>query len=330
MATIANPGYTIASGSQTVTEPSYNAFGTEVSLQKTWENVWLRKQPLLAMIKDGSANWKKGSDVNGTQMLVPIVFGDTSTTAAGVLDANELSSPITPYVTTNFTQAAYNIAHYRHAFYVRKSEDVKINNVRGNFLQGKIDQLTGSFVKLLSADLMSNNTDAQNAVLGIQYALGNANTVGLIDQTSNDWGSNVLTGGVFTLDNLDQGIDAVTPRGGNVNLILMAYSTTNNLFGKLRAAISPNERMVNTEFQAKYGYKNIDYLGATCISDNILTAGVIVGMDTTKWFYQGDDVPKVHHVQPYPGTDAMEHLYYMFCGVGTSNPAANFKSTANT
>lgn len=323
-----NSGYQISSGSQTVTLPPYTAFGTEIMVSMKWENVWLRKFALLAMLQMGGANFNKGGDLNGTQMLLPILEANSSTAATGVATANEFTA-ITPYATNGATQAAYQIAHYRHAFYVKASETKQINNKRGNFMDLKVQQLNDSFINLLANDLAGTAADSESNVLGIQQPLSTSNTVGQINQsTDTDWQSNVQTGvGAFSLDLLDWGIDAVDNRAGKVDLILLAYSASNNLFAKARAAIAPAERLVNQEFKAKYGFTNIDYLGATLVSDGRLTAGVIAGFDTSTWYWHGDTSPKPVTIERYPGTDAMEHMYNLWCALGTNNPAKNFRET---
>lgn len=309
-------------------QPAYSVTSTEFSLTHEWEDLWMRETPLLAMIHSGKANWNKKSLKRGNAMLIPVIYADASTTADGVTDANELT-PITPYAISGMSQAFYNIAHYRHALYHRASEQQLNNNDRANLLDGAVRQLMNSFKDEIAGDLMGTAADARDAVLGIQQVLATANTVGGIDQSSNsDWQSNVtISAGAFTLDLIDDKVDVVAPRRGNTDLILLGFTSSLNLFGKLRAALAPSQRLVNTQFEAKYGFKNIEYLGATCISENRLSSGVIVGLDSRTWYHCGDTRPQLHHNDPLPGTDADEHLYNMFLGIGCSNPARNWRLT---
>ena len=324
---MSNVAYAIAAGGYT-NQPAYTAFATEISLSKNWENIYLRALPLLAKIKDGKANWNKPGLRKGNLLITPVIFENSGTVPDGVTDANELTA-ITPYVTNGFTQAQFNIAHYRNAMYVRESEKQLINNTRGNFMQGKIDQLMADFKDAVADDLASANADSRTAVLGIQQALATTNTVGGIDQSSaTDWASNVTTSaGAFSLDMLDDKIDACAVRNGKIDMMLFAYSSTNNLFGKLRAALSPAERLVNANFKAKYGFTNIEYLDAVCVADNRLTAGVICGFDSSTWFYCGDEKPVAKEVQRLTGTDADEHMYTLWAGVACNSPAKNFRLT---
>ena len=324
---MSNVAYGIAAGGYT-NQPAYTAFATEITLSRNWENIYLRATPLLAKIKDGKANWNKPGLRKGNLLITPVIYEDASTLPDGVADASEVT-PISPYITNGFTQAQYNIAHYRQAMYVRESEKQLINNTRGNFMQGKIEQMMADFTSAVADDLASTSADSRTAVLGVQQVLSTSNTVGGIDQgTYTDWQSNVTTSaGAFSLDLLDDKIDAVAVRNGKIDMMLFAYSSTNNLFGKLRAALSPAERLVNANFKAKYGFTNIEYLDAVCVADNRLTAGVIVGFDSSTWFYAGDEKPVAKEVIRYPGTDMDEYMYTLWAGVGCNNPAKNFRIT---
>lgn len=322
-----NTAYAIAAAGYTG-QPAYSAVATEISVTKKWENAWLRKFPLVSFIKENKGNFNKGMLRKGNTMLCPIILGNATTTADGVADSAELTG-ITPYITANLTQAAYEIAHYRNAFYIRESEMQLINNTRGNHLEGVTQQLVDGFVNALADDMASTNADSRTAVLGVQQVLSTSNTVGGIAQgTDTDWAAQVTTAaGAFSLDLIDDKMDAVNPRNGNTDLILLAYASGVNLFGKLRAALAPAERIVNANFKAKYGFTNIEYLGALCISENRFTSGVICGLDTSSWFYMGDTAPKLVGIDRYPGTDAMEHMYNMWASLGCNNPAKNWRLT---
>jgi hypothetical protein len=259
-------------------------------------------------------------------LLIPVISENASTLPGGVTIANEFNA-ISPYATNGLTHAQYNIAQYRHAYYVKASERQLVNNTRGNHLQAKIDQLQADFIDDIATDLYGASADSDSAMLGIQYPLATANVVGNIDQaTATDWQSNVTTSaGPLDLDMIDNSMDAAMNRRGKIDLIMFSYSSTNNLWAKFRAQIP--HQLYNADFSAKYGFNNIEYMGATCIMEGRLTAGVIVGLDSKSWYYAGDTTPKAHEVIRLPGTGAEEHYFDMFAGVACANPARNFRIT---
>lgn len=314
------------------------AFSTELVIGRDFENIWLREAALLASLQEGKKNWNKGSSFTGNastgyKMLLPIALADMTTPAAGVTAANELTA-ISPHGTAQgaFSQAEFIVSHYRASMSNIRSEMVLINNERGNFQQAKVKQLMGSFTNVMADHLASTTVGAADRITGVQQVLSTSNTVGGISQsTDTDWASNVTTSaGAFSLDLLDDGIDAASPRGGKIDLIELAYSSTNNLFKALRNQIAPAQRINNQEFTAKYGFVNIDYLGAMCMASNRMTSGVIVGYDTSTWFYRGDTKPKLSHTGPLQGTDAVEWVYYMFAALGCNHPGRNFRITGVT
>ena len=323
-----NTAYAIAAGGYTG-QPAYSAFAVEVAIRQEWENAWLRAHPLLALIKEGKSNWNKKGLRKGNMMLLPVILGASATVADGVADADELT-PVSPYITSNFTQAAYNIAHYQGFFWVRSSERQLINNERGDFFQGKVMQKRDEFMDEIADDIASTAADSRTAVLGIQQALATSNTVGGIAQgTDTDWAATVYSSyGTFSLDLLDNGRHAARARRGKTDLALFAYSSSNDLYGKLLASIGQAQRIVDSGFEAKYGFESVIYAGTRCVMDNRLTAGVICGLDTSTWFYCGDDRPTAYSPQRTPGTVADEYAYDMFAGVGCSNPAKSWRATS--
>lgn len=313
----------------TRTAPAYSVFGTEVVAARQWENIWLRKSPLLAFIKAGGKNWNKGSDVRGTMMILPVNMADMTTVADGVTDANELTA-ITPVATDGFSQAAYQISHYRSATWIRASEDRLIDNSRGNFRAGKTQQAMDSMANAIADDLGGTTADARANLVGIQQVIATGNTVGGLAQgTYTDWAAQLATGlGAFTLDLVDARNDAIMARNGTPDLGLFSYTSTNNVWGKLRGSIAPAQWLVNTEFEAKYGFKNIVYMGITCMMDNRIsgtsaTDGRFYILDSSTWFFRGDETPKLQPVQRLTGTDAQEYVWNQFCSVGCNNPAKN-------
>jgi len=324
---MSNTNYAIAAGGYTG-QPPFTASSTEIVLARDWENIYLRDFAMLAMIREGKKNWNKPGLRKGNMLLLPVLAAAASTLPGGVTMAGEFT-PITPYRTNGLTQAQYNIAQYRHAFYLTANEKQLINNARGNYLQGKVDQLMADFTSDIADDLLSANADADNAALGVQWAIATGNLVGNIDQSSvANWRGNVTTSaGPLDLDMIDLHIGAVNNKRGNIDLMLFSYDSSNDLFSKFRAQISPAARLVNADFKAKYGFTNIEYMGATCVQEGRLTAGVIVGFDTSSWYYSGDLRPNKQDVIRIPGTGVEEHYYDMFLGVGTNNPGKNFRIT---
>lgn len=324
-----NTGYTTASGVAYAGQPAYTAYATEIVVAKRWANAWLRKSPLYAKIVEGKTKFNKQGLRKGNAILIPVTIANASQTADGRADSAELT-PLSAYATgAEHTQAQFEIAHYVNNMTLRASEQELVNNTRGNLLDAKINNLIDGFINAIADDLASTSADSREKVLGIQYAIATANSPGKIDQSVDlDWASQVSTAvGAFSLDLIDDKIDAVTPRGGETDLILLSHSSSNNLFGKLRSALAPSERIVNADFKAKAGFNNIEYLGATCVSDNRLTAGVICGLDTSSWYWVGDTAPKQVDVSRLPGTDSREFFYSMWCAVGIDAPQKQWRLT---
>lgn len=311
----------------TRTAPAYSVFGTEIVARKEWQNIWLRKTPLLAMMKESGLNWNKGTSVQGTMMLIPLNMADMTTAADGVADSGELTA-ISPVATDGFSQAAYQISHYRGATWMRASELTLIDNGRGNFKVGKMRQAMDSFANAIADDLSGSTADARANVVGIQQVIATGNTVGGLAQgTYTDWASNLSTGvGAFTLDLIDAKYDAIVARGGVPDLLLCSYTATNNVYGKVRSSIAPAQWLVNTDFKAKYGFTNITYLDMTVTMDNRITGttatdGRMYLLDTRHWYFRGQETPKLQPVQRLTGTDADEYMWTQFLSIGCGDPA---------
>lgn len=323
MATDYNAAYTIDGATNT---PAFGAFGTEVVLRRDWTNIWLRKMPLLAMIRDGKANWNKGTSINGTRMLIPVMMAEMSTAAAGVAYASELT-PIDPHLTEGFSQAMYEIASYRAATYITEREMRLINNARGDFKSGKMKQAIDSFSNLIANDLAGTSADSASAVVGIQQVIATGNTVGGIAQgTYSDWQGLLATGaGAFVLELVSDRIDLVSARGGKSKLGLFSSTSTNNVWGKLKAAIGTAERIVNNDFKKKYGITNIEFEDVTCVQDNRITGttstdGRFYLLDTDHWYFRGDEYPKMAPVQRLEGTGSDEYYFSQFLSIGCGDP----------
>ncbi len=319
MATDYNAAYTIDGATNT---PAYGAFGTEVVLKREWTNIWLRKMPLLAMIYDGKANWNNGSNVNGTRILIPVMIAQMTTVADGVADASELT-PITPHGTDGFSQAMYEISHYQGATYITASEMRLINNARGDFKGGKMKQAMDSFSNAIADDLCGTSADARANVVGIQQVIATSNTVGGIAQgTYTDWAGLLQTGaGAFVLDLISDRADLVSARGGKSKLGLFSSTSTNNVWGKLKAAIGAAERITNNDFKKKYGITNIEYEDITCVMENRITGtgatdGRFYLLDTDHWYFRGDETPNLYPKQRLEGTGADEYYFDQFLAIG--------------
>lgn len=303
------------------------AFAIEKQLTTRWTHAQAQVHPILAAIKQNGLNWNKGTDVNGTKMICPIVLTGPTTAAAGVTDANELSA-MTYNSTSGFTQAEYEFAHYRSNFTLRNSEKKLLTGgSRGNILEGKVKQLTEDFMRVMQAHLSGASIGARAALMGILYPLDTDATVGGISQTSYaNWRSNVTTGvGTLQLQNVATMIDTITGfRDGPDLLICSAPAGGFNSYGKMRSLIEtavvyndPDNEMV------KAGVARFSYMGMAIVKDHIMATGNMAFIDTKAWYWRGDTQPQREDVQRVPATDAYEFVYNFWGSLGCSDPKAN-------
>lgn len=323
-----NTNYQIAvSGSG----PAYTAFTLETIIRREFENAWMTAAPLIGLLQDKKTNVNVSAATEGqtgSMMLLPVTLGSSATPAVGVADASEFT-PATFGRNQNHFHAQYNYAHYRGHVAETSTEKRLVNNKRGNLMEAAIRQEIDSFIDLLATDMASATVDSRTAVLGIQQPLSTSNTVGNISQSTDAvWQSNVFSSyGTFNLDLIDTGANMVRRKNGLVDLILFASTSTNDLYGKLQAQLGSAQRIVDTGMTAKFGFQHVIYQGAACVPDFRLTAGVIAGLSTSSWFYNGDLRPVQLAPVRVPGTDFYDHAFNMFCSLGTNNPSKNWRAT---
>lgn len=329
----------------------YGAFGIEAVLKRDWTFQVTGAIPLLACIKDRELNWRKGATINGTKLLIPIVWDDLSaaqqsgsggflTSNAGVTDANEVPSAWPTYdVTAGFSQAEYDITHLRRPMTIRSSEKVLVNNARGNLLDGKTKQLMAKF-KSVMADMVEGSANAsRTSLLGIHFAISNSNTVGNIAQGSNTyWQGNLSTAvGTISLPVINNMYDTILRSADDTgeteapDLLLLSFNGSSvNTYGRMRELISPAERFENVEFKAKYGISSFMYMGMKCVMSQRSPAGTAAMLSTPTWFYAGYETPQQQDTIRIPGSDAMEYMYTLWAAIGCSEIRRNGRFTGIT
>lgn len=307
---------------------AYTGIAFEMMGLQEWTDAFFDDEPLLRLIREGGANWNKSGRVSGRSVLFPIMLADATTLVAnGVTDDNELGQP-TAEVTAGFTQAEYEIAHYRMPIWWRASEEKLVTGkeAMAGAMRGKVMQVGGSFKNAVNGDLMSANAGARDKVHGVRHVLSESNTVGGIAQgTDTIWQAKVTTGaGTFTLDAVNDVYDEATRGKERPDILLAAYAASNNVFGKFRSAIQPAQQLTKGN-KADYGFTDLVYLDAIVVKDDAGTSGEVLGLNSKTWHWLGDTMPKLHSRGPWPGTDAEVIVYNMFCAVGCTNPRLNFR-----
>jgi len=312
------------------------ATAIEQSVQKDWSKVWTAGHPLITIIQDNKANFNRGFTINGTKMLLAVMGDDQTNPVEGVATGSGEVSAMTPNTGNGLSQFSYNFAHYRGNYTIRESEAVLAkNNARGNLLEGKKDQLIGSWLNKLSTHLSSTTADASDnsRVLGVYQPLSTSNTVGGISQTTDTQIAAYVksSAGAFALELIDDCYDSINAlingqRSAKPDVILASYAASNNVYGKMRSAIAPAERLVNAEFKAKYGLENFMYLGMATVQDNRIgtTLNGSLGVLSSKtWYAYIDKMPKAHKEQRLQGTDTYEYFYTAWAGLGCNDPGLN-------
>lgn len=318
-------------GNTSYTTSSLTAFSIETVLRRNFKQQWMTKSPLLGRIFDNKTNVNKSamsSGKTGNIMILPVVLGDSAIPARGVTRAGQLT-PATAAVSDGFTQAAYNYAAYEGFVLDTQTDKRTNNNMRGNFLEAKIQQEIDSMIKLISTDVCSANIDANNAMLGIQQVCSTSNVVGGINQSTDTvWASNLFSSyGNFNLDLIDAGGTAVRANEGKTDLILISRSSTNDLYQKFLASLGSAQRITSDSTTAKFGWDSIIYAGADVVLDPYLTAGVIVGLDTSDWYYNGDEMPRQLPTQRLGLTTVDETAFSLIGALGCISPRTQWRAT---
>lgn len=325
-----NPLYDIAAGTGvSVTTNPYSVASVEYNIRKKFKQVWFRAIPLLKRIQDGKSNWNRGGLVKGNAVIHGLTYADASTPAAGRSIANELT-PKTPTAPSGFTNSQWAIAQYDGFVWNRASQKQLVNNQHGNLLDAMVDQIMASFWNVMAPDLMGTAAGSDQALHGMQQILHTTNTVAGIDQsTYTNFASNLFTGvGPFSLDLVSDYNSAVSHRNGSVDTILASYQPSNNLYGKYKAAVAPALRVTNPDYKFKYNIENIEHDGALIIQEGRLTAGVMMGLTSSSWFYNGHEKPQRLETVRLQGTTADEMAWNMFGCVSNNDPGANWRATS--
>lgn len=306
------------------------AFVAEKSVKKRASMIWSTASPLFALVFE-KKRFNAGFRIEGHKAITPVNYEEQTTAADGIADASELTA-ITPYVTNGFTQAEYEFAHYRAAFYIRDSEKklIKGSGIRQNFVEGKVRQITESFRKAIAVDMASANAGSRTAVMGLRYLLSTSNSPGNISQSSYPvWAAGVETGvGPWHLGLIDDEYDRIVNLGrGMPDLCLLSYSSTNNVFGKMRDSIAPSQLLTHSNRLAKYGFVSFQYLEMDCVQDGRLgtaLAGSAAVLSTDSFFAGAlSDGPDRAHDTPLEGTDADEVVFNWWLTWGNDDPARN-------
>lgn len=317
------------SGNSSYVVTNYTAFAVEKAVAKEWTAIYTQNHPLLIALADSGTNFNTGFSVQGfSKIIIPVLGDDLTNPAVGVADASELTAD-TLGITNGFSQAAYEIAHYRaHQTYRESEMQLAVNGQRGDILQGKTKQVIESFKKVWSTDVASATDGSRTKVMGLRYALSTSNSPGGISQTTDtSWAANVKTSaGTFGLSLIDDQVDAINAKGRSApDLILASVTASGNMFGKIRTAIGPTaERLVNVKDGfAKYGLQDIEYLGAKVVNDSRGTTGEILVLSTSTWYVLMPKAPKAHGMQRKEGTDSYYQTWTLWSSLGTSDPACN-------
>ncbi len=331
----------MASGNSSFLSSDYTAYAINQVLTKNWIQQHTAACALYAKIKDAGSQFHKGNHINknSLKLMVPIMFVGPTHGAAGVADASELTadSGLTD-TTVGFSQAAYNITHYRYSMNLRDSENkLAGNGAYGNILQGKIDQMSTSFRELMATDIEGTAADSRTALMGVEYAVATGNVVGGIDQAAASsatlyWrGNRTAVGGALTLTPIDSMYTTIRLKADGLgaaytpDLILAGYSSTISVYDRFYSLLSGAERVVNQEFNGKFGFSSFSYRGMDVVASQRITSGTMQMLTTKSWYYDGDMMP-VLASQPggvIPGTDARYWTYNMWGCLAVDAPRVN-------
>lgn len=332
----------MSTGNSAYATTDFTAFAIEQVLKRDWAFQWTFASPLLACIKDSGLRWNKGFKVLGLKGLIPIAMDDMTDPPAGVADANELTAD-TPRVTNGFSGAAYDYCHIRRGFTIRSSENMlAINGARGNLLDGKVKQLMASF-RNVAANMIAGSANAsRTSLIGLQYLLNTANSPGGISQATDTWWQAQTTASIgnINLPTINNAYDSITRFAGESGdpdapdlLILSSLGSGGsnpNVYGRFRELIAPAERIVNAEFQAKYGFSNFTYMNMKCVQSHREASGTVYMLTTKTFYYGGFDRPQALQTIRLPGTDSEERYYNMWSFVGCDEIRRNWKGTGAT
>lgn len=316
------------------------AFAADLVLEKQFTDVWTTAHPFIKVLSKGS-NWNKGYTMKENKAILPIIYTGPSTAAAGCADADSMTA-ITPYALAGFTASEWEFTRYHGAWFLRPHErKLLVGGSRGNILQGAVMQMVGSFKEAVSDHIAGNSAAARENLQGLRHALSTTNTVGGIDQSDGSngfWHARVSTaGGTFTTSDVDSDYDAIATEGrGAPDLLLLSHNATVNLFGKMRDAVAPLQRIQGAPKVAKFGFPSFEYLDMMCVLDNRLgaalsTTGGYQMLSTDAWYWGGDLRPTLLEQRDRrQGTGTYEYYYEWWCFLGTNDVAKNAYRNAYT
>lgn len=318
------------------------AFAIESSLTKRWKNQTLFAVPILASIKDRDMKYNTGFRIEGTKAIIPVIMTDIAafnTGTAGVADADQIPTAWPQYdATEGFSQAAYEYTHMRRAMTITESERrLLMGGARGNLLEGKTTQLMEKFNTVKGVQIIGSAAGSRTTIQGVEHVIATANTVGGIDQSTNEvWRGRVTSvGGALGRSHIDTMFDGLSifPGVSAPDMLSLSYDKASggvNVFGAVRNFIDDNERYFHKDFQVKYGIVNFDYMGMKCVKENRQTAGTAFMLCTDTFFYSGSDKPTLHHRGPIQGSDAEEFVYTEWVCFGCDEPRRNGRLTGIT
>lgn len=311
------------------------ATSIEQSVRDSWSMVWTAGHPLISAIFDQKMNFNKGFEIKGKSMLLAVMGDDQTNPVAGVASGASELSAMTYNTGNGLSQFNYNFGHYRGNYTILESEKKLNNNARGNLLEAKKMQVIGSYMNALSNHLSSATADASNnsRILGLYQPLSTSNTVGGISQTTDPQiAAYVKTGaGAFTLQLVDDALDAIRAntnlhRNVKPDLALASYAAGNNVYGYWKSAIAPAQRLMNVEFQTKYGIENYVYQSVMVAQENRIAntlSGSVALLSTATWFAYIQKEPTFAPLQRIPATDAYEQVITGWNALGTNDPGMN-------
>ena len=308
------------------------AMVVEQTVKARAQKIWMTANPLLATLRRKSpTNWNSDKvQIVGSKLLIPIMFGQGSSAAAGVADANELT-PDAFEVTQDFTHAEYEFSHYRRQITYRNSEMTLVQGggVRID-LDQKVDQLIGNFETVIENGFVGNSNGSRTTVMGLRYLLSTSNTVGNISQgTYPNWQAGVQTNvGQFSLDPFNAEIDRINALGRcRPDIIMCSYSAANNVFGRFRDAIQPGQVLQTQDNSVNYGFESFTYMGRDVVQwlklGNVLAGSAMVLSSSSFYINMLSDAPQKMPNTVIPGTDSTTDMYTWWWCHGNADPACN-------
>ncbi len=326
----------------------YTAFAIEQRLQRDWEIQYCKSNPLLACIRDGDLNFRKGYTVSGTKAIVPVIFSGSGLDEnnIGIADGNQIPGawPTFPG-TQGFSQFEFAYGHFERSMTIL-STDRKLgggtSGARGNLIDGKTTQLMADW-KIAYAQMISGGAaDSRTRLVGVDYAIATANTYGGVDRTAAGaaWArGNVAAApspilGFPAINDLFDTLSSETGEDGAEDapdLLMLTYPAGGvNLYSKLRELIAPNERFMHEDFQAKYGISHFDYMGMKCVKETRGAGGQVKMLNTKTWVWGGQEIPEQLEEIRIPGSSAKERRFEAYNFLGCKAPRKNGRRTGFT